>query len=118
MLVITRRAANRLARIVHNDVERIILLRQEIGELLDLRRKSQVNGQNRQIGPPLLEVWLRRIPRGAVPGEARGEDHLRAGAEELQSDLETDLDATARDERAASHQIDRLEALAPIQRTH
>ena len=84
-------------------------------ERLDARRVAQIEAEDLQPMAPLREVRLRGIARRRVAREARGDDELRAGAQQLDARLVADLHAPAGEQRDAPAQVGRLGALAEVQ---
>ena len=108
------RAAHGLAGIVEDEVEPRQSFAEPAREQLDARRVPQVDAVHLQ---PVAErgvVGLLRVARRGVDREARGDDHVRAGAQQLERGLVTDLDARAGDQRVAAVQVGGLLALGVV----
>jgi hypothetical protein len=107
--------ADRLARIVEDVVEPRQAFRQKPCEELDARRVPLIEAVNLQAGAERRIVGFLRIPLHRIDREARGRHHVRARPQELERGLESDLHASARDQREASAQVGRLLALGVVE---
>ena len=76
---------------------------------------AQIESEDLQPIRPLRKIRLLRIAHRRVAGEARGDDQLRAGPQQLDARLIADLHASAREQRHAPAQIRRFAALPEIQ---
>ena len=65
--------------------------------------------------PQFAEIRLRRIAPGRVAREARGDDQLGSGAQQLEPGLITDLHASAGQQRNASAQVGQFRALGEVE---
>ena len=86
-----------------------------LAERLDARRVAQVEAEDLEAVAPLGEVGLLRVARRRIAREARGDDQLRAGAQQLESRLVADLHAAAGEQRHAAAQIGQLGALGEVE---
>src|SRR6185369_3834212 len=84
-------------------------------ERLDARRVAQVQAENFQPIAPVPEIRLRRIARGRVAWETRGDDQTRTRTQQLQTRLVADLDPPAGQQRDAPAQIRRFGTLGEIE---
>ena len=105
MRVVARRSTHRLTRVVDDDVEARGRLEKPRAKRLQPGDVAKVHRVHVQPALPLVVVLLARVPRRRVRGETRGGDERRPGAQELQTNLETDLDARAREERRPPGQV-------------
>ncbi len=76
-----------------------------LAERLDARRVAQVEAEDLEPVAPLLEVGLRGVAGRRVAREARRDDQLRAGAQQLDPRLVADLDAPAGEQRDAAAEV-------------
>ena len=109
------RTAHGLAGVVDDEVEPRPRGQQLAAERLDARRVTQVETEHLEAVAPLGEVGLLGVAAGGVAGEARGDDEVRAGAQQLQPGLVADLHAAAGEQRHASAQVGQLGALAEVE---
>ena len=73
-----------------------------MAERLDARRVAQVEPEDLEPVAPLVEVGLLRVAGRGVAREARRDDQLRAGAQQLDPGLVADLHAAAGEQRDAA----------------
>src|SRR5688572_32657971 len=92
------RAAYRLARVIDDEVEARTGGQQLAAERLDARRVPQIEPEDLETVSPVGEIGLARISLSGVAGEARGDDHLRARAQQLERGLVADFYAPAGDQ--------------------
>src|SRR5262249_21928636 len=109
------RAADRLARIVDDEVEPITTAEQVAAEHLHARRVPEIDAVDREPGAPLTEIRLARIASRGVAGKPRGGDDVRAGAEEHDRGLVADLHARSGDQTDAAGEVRRLMPLRPVE---
>src|SRR5262245_17849648 len=65
---------------------------------------------------PSIEIRFLRVATGGIAGEARGNDQLGSGAQQLEARLITDLNASAGEQRHATAQISQFGSLVEIER--
>ena len=109
------RTPHGLARVVDDEVEAAAGRQHLAAERLDARRVAQVEPEDLEPVRPVGEVGLLRVTRRRIAREPRRDDHVRAGAQQLEPGLEPDLDASARQQRHAPAQVGRLRALPEVQ---
>ena len=114
MLVEVGRTPHGLAGVVDDEVEAIARGQQLAAERLDARRVAQVESEDLEAIAPLGEVRLLRVARRGVAREARRDDELRAGAQQLEAGLIADLHAPAGEQRDAAAQVGELGALGEV----
>ena len=78
-------------------------------------RVAQVQSENFQPLAPFLEIRLGRVTHRRVARETRGDDELRAAAQQLDAGLIADFHASAGEQRHAPAQVGQFAALAPVQ---
>ena len=83
-------------------------------ERLHARRVAQVETEDLEPMAPVAEVGLLRVARRGVARKARGDDEVRAGAQELQAGLVADLHAPAGQQRDAAAQVRQLGARGEV----
>ena len=107
------RPAHRLAGVVDDEVEPVPRRRagaRQNASTLGVWRRSRPKISSRS--PHVGEVGLPRVARGRVAREARRDDQVRAGAQQLDAGLVADLHAPAGEQRDAAAQVGGLGALA------
>ena len=109
------RPAHGLAGVVDDEVEPVPRREQVRAERLDARRVAQVEPEDLEPVAPVVEVRLARVPGRGVAREARRDDQLRAGAQQLDPRLVADLHAAAGEQRDAAAQVGGLGALAEVE---
>ena len=105
-----RRTPDGLACVVDDEVEALARGDEVAAERLHRGRIAQVEIEDFESAPPIVEIGLLRVARRGVAREPCRDDEVRAGAEELQAGLVADLDAPAGEERDAAAQIRELRA--------
>jgi hypothetical protein len=96
---------------VDDEVERGQVLEEVLREGLDAGRVAQVEPVDLEALAEVVEVGLAGEAHCGVTREARGHDHPRAGAQQLDGRLVADLHARPGDERHAAAQVGGLRAL-------
>src|SRR3989338_4678597 len=91
MPVELRRPAHRLAGVVDDEVEPGMGREELPAERLDAGRMAQVEPENLETIAPCAEIRPPRIARGRIAREPRGDDELRARAQQLEAGLVADL---------------------------
>src|SRR4051812_10188724 len=109
------RAAHRLTCVVDDEVETAARRQQLVAERLNARRVAQIEAEDLQSILPLVEVGLLRVADRAVAWKTRGDDEMRAAAQQLESRLVADLHASAGQQRDAASQVREFGALAVVQ---
>ena len=109
------RTPDGLAGVVDDEVEPFARGDEVAAERLDGGRVAQVETEDFESVTPIAEVGLLRVARRGVPREARRDDEVRAGAEELQAGLVADLDASAGEQRDTAAQVRELRARGEIE---
>ena len=109
------RTPHRLTRIVENVVEPRQPLPEKPREQIHARCVAQVEPEDLQACAELAEVQLLRVTARGIDRESRGDDHVRAGAQQLQRGLVADLHACARDERVVAAKVRGLPALRVVE---
>ena len=112
------RPAHRLAGVVDDEVEPLTPVvpgQQEVAERLDARRVAQIEAEDLEPVGPRVEVGLARVAHRRVARKARGHDQVRAGAQQLEAGLVTDLDPPAGEQRDAAAKVRRLFALGEVE---
>ena len=109
------RTAHRLAGVVDDEVEPVARGQQLAAERLDARRVPQVESEDLEPVAPVAEVGLGGVARGGVAGKARGDDEVRARAQQLEPGLVADLDPPAGEQRHAAAQVGQLGALGEVE---
>ena len=85
VLVELGRPPHGLAGVVDDEVEPVAGAEQLPAERLDARRVAQVEPEDLEAVAPLGEVRLRGVAGRRVAGKARGDDQVRAGAQQLEA---------------------------------
>ena len=93
--IVLRRAADRLARIVDDQVEAAHELWQRIAQRLKPLEVTKVRAHHVQAVLPSVRILLRLVPPHGINGEARRGDDLASASQQLEHDAEADLDAPA-----------------------
>ena len=108
------RAADGLARVVDDEVEARAGGDDLSAERLDARRVAQVETEDLEAPAPVGEVGFQRVACGSIARKTRGDDQVRAGAQELESGLVSNLHAAARQQCDASPQIRQLRSCSEV----
>mmetsp|Transcript_132409 Transcript_132409/g.330186 ORF Transcript_132409/g.330186 Transcript_132409/m.330186 type:complete len:217 (-) Transcript_132409:701-1351(-) len=116
VLVISCRSSNRLARIVHNNIQPSLALQQVGTKLLHRAEEAEVNTYQLQPPHPILCINLCGISSPRIFREACRGNHAGAHPEELQRSLETDFDASSGDKANAALHVALLLALPEVER--
>ncbi len=111
----TRRTAHGLAGVVENVVEPRQPLEQKSREDFDARSMPQVEAVDLQTRAEGRKIRFPRIAVGGIHRKAGGDDDMRAGSQEFQGGLKTDLHPGAGDQRVVTVEIRRLLALGIIE---
>ena len=110
-----RRAPHGLAGVVDDEVEAIARAQQFVAEGFHAGRVAQVQAEDLETVAPFAEVRLLGITRGRVTRKARGDDQVRARAQQLEPGLVADLDASAGEQGDAPAQVGQFGALAEVE---
>jgi hypothetical protein len=100
-----RRATDRLAGVVDDEVEAVTRRQEVAAERLHARRVAQIEADDLEAVAPIGEIGLGGVADGRITRESRGHDHVRARAEQFQPGLVPDLDPPARQQRHATAEV-------------
>ena len=87
-----------MARVVDDDVNRRVKLRNELAEVLEQRDVPEVEAEHVQPCAPAAAVFLLQESLGCVHGKTCCDDEVSAASKQLEAALVADLLAAARDE--------------------
>jgi hypothetical protein len=111
-----RRPPHRLAGVVDDEVESRPRREELAAEGLDARRVAQIEAEDLEPVLPVGKVGLAGVALRGVTREARGDDEMRARAQQLEPRLITNLDAAARQQRDTTAKVGQLGPFRKIER--
>ena len=103
-----------MAGIVDDEVEAVARGEQVAAEGFDTGSVAKVEAEDFQPVRPGIKIRFGGIAGCGVARKARGDDKMRAAAEEFDPGLITDFDAAASQQRDSPFQISEFSALAEV----